>query len=309
VGSVVAPVLSVVIPVYNSSSTLPLLAARLDGVGDLIGEVILVDDGSRDDSWPQILLLLADRATWRGLQLGRNAGQHNALLAGVRAASGDVIVTMDDDLQHPPEEVPGLVAALTDDVDLVYGTAVEEEHGAGRSLSSRIVKRMMRRSLGVVDADHISAFRCFRSHLRDAFADVSDPYVNQDVLLSWGTNRVKAHPANLHQRAMGTSNYRFRALVRHTFNMVTGYSSSPLTFVAYLGSLLSLFGFLSLAFVLGRYIIGETDVEGFTFLASLLSLIAGTQMLAIAILGEYLARVHFRAMKKPAYFVRDDVRG
>ena len=299
--------LSIVIPVYNSAATLATLAQRIDGYPDLINEVILVDDGSSDESWRLITELAATRPSWRGLSLGRNAGQHNALLAGIRAAQGDVIVTMDDDLQHPPEEIPGLLDSLAPEVDLVYGVSFEEEHGRARSLSSRLVKRMMRRSLRVDSAVDISAFRCFRTHLRDAFSEVNDPYSNIDVLLSWATNRVAVSRAALQQREVGRSNYRFRTLVRHTFNMVTGYSAAPLRLVAYLGLLLSLLGFASLLFVLTRFVVGGAEVPGFTFLAALLSLIAGTQMLGIAILGEYLARVHFRAMKKPAYFVREEL--
>lgn len=299
--------LSIVIPVYNSVSTLPTLAGRLDGVGDIVDEVVLVDDGSRDGSWHMLVQLASTRPTWRVLRLGRNAGQHNALLAGIRVAAGSVIVTMDDDLQHPPELIPVLQAALTDEVDLVYGVAAEEEHGKARSFSSRMVKRTMRQTLGVAQADDISAFRMFRAHVREAFADANDPYTNIDVLLSWATTRIVSCPVQLELRQVGSSNYDVRGLVRHTFNMVTGYSAAPLRVVAYLGVMLSLLGFGSLAYVLTRYIIGDSEVQGFTFLAALLSLIAGTQMLGIAVLGEYLALVHFRAMKKPAYFVRDDV--
>ena len=297
--------LSVVIPVYNSAVTLPDLAGRLDGVLGCDDEVILVDDGSADASWRELSAIVATRPHWRALRLGRNSGQHSALLAGVRAAKGDVLVTMDDDLQHPPEEIATLTSSLTNDVDLVYGVAKVEEHGRARSFSSRLVKRLMRRSLGVADADHISAFRCFRTGLRDAFEAVNDPFVSLDVLLSWATSRVGAAPVDMEQRQTGTSSYGFRKLVRHTFNMITGYSAAPLRAVAYLGLLLSLLGFVALAYVLIRFFLGESDVAGFTFLASLLSLIAGSQMLAIAVLGEYLARVHFRAMRKPAYFITE----
>ncbi len=297
--------LSVVIPVYNSAATLDLLATRLDGALDTADEVVLVDDGSADSSWRELSRIVATRPRWKALRLGRNSGQHSALLAGIRVATGDVLVTMDDDLQHPPEEIGVLVGALTEDADLVYGIAKVEEHGRARSFSSRLVKRLMRRSLGVAEADHISAFRCFRTQLRDAFDTVNDPFVSVDVLLSWGTSRVVAAPVDMTQREVGRSNYGLRKLARHTFNMITGYSAAPLHVVAYLGLLLSVLGFVALAYVLVRFLVGQSDVAGFTFLASLLSLIAGSQMLAIAVLGEYLARVHFRAMRKPAYFITE----
>jgi undecaprenyl-phosphate 4-deoxy-4-formamido-L-arabinose transferase len=299
--------LSVVIPVFNSEPTLGELSRRLADVLSDDDEVIFVDDVSGDGSWQLVSEIVAAHPTWRAIQLGRNSGQHGALLAGIRAANRPVVVTMDDDLQHRPEDIPTLVASLAPAVDLVYGVSSVEEHSAVRSLASRSIKWVLARSLGVSYAEHISAFRCFRSHLREGFAAVNDPYVSIDVLLSWATSRVTATAVLMDQRGSGRSGYTVRALVRHTINMVTGYSAAPLRLVAYVGVLLGLLGFGTLTYVLTRFALGDTTVPGFTFLASLLSLIAGIQMVAIAVIGEYLARVHFRTMRRPSYFVRDEI--
>jgi glycosyltransferase involved in cell wall biosynthesis len=156
------------------------------------------------------------------IRLARNYGQHNALVAGVRAARHDVVVTMDDDLQHPPEEVPRLLAELTEDVDLVYGIAREEEHGVLRSLASRAVKAGMSGAMGVNNAKQVSAFRAFRTFLRNGFDLVNGPHVCVDVALSWGTTRVAAVEVRMDERAEGDSGYTFKTLVRHTMNMVLG---------------------------------------------------------------------------------------
>ena len=303
----VAPRLSVVVPVFNGERTLGELAERLGRVLSAGDEVIFVEDVGWDDSWSVITDIIAAHPGWRGLQLGRNSGQHGALLAGIRAAINPVIVTMDDDLQHRPEDVPDLVAALLPNVDLVYGVSRIEEHGAGRSFASRFVKRLLKQALGVAHAEDIGAFRCFRTQLREAFATVNDPYVSVDVLLSWSTSRVTSAPIDMLKRESGSSGYTFRGLVRHTINMITGYSAAPLRIVAYLGLLLGLLGFVTLVYVLVRFFLGDTTVPGFTFLASLLSLVGGIQMIAIAVIGEYLARVHFRTMRRPSYFIRSEI--
>src|SRR5690349_2378085 len=180
---------AIVVPGYRSGDTLPVLVERVSAVMSGVAttyEIILVVDGSPDDTWPVAQALALRGGPVRAIRLARNYGQHNALIAGVRAARYDVVVTMDDDLQHRPEELPALLAALTDDVDLVYGVAHEEEHGRLRSLASRVVKAGLAREL--------SAFRAFRTFLRNGFDLVNGPHISVDVALSWGTTRVRTVP-------------------------------------------------------------------------------------------------------------------
>ena len=297
--------LTVVVPVYNAEQTITRLAEELQRHLPDGSEVIFVDDGSRDRSWELARSLATENTSWKAIRLGRNFGQHAALLAGIRAARHDVIVTMDDDLQHRASEVQLLLSQLRPGTDLVYGVARAEEHGAMRSLSSRVVKRVLRLSMGVPYADRISAFRAFRTMLRESFQAVSDPFISIDVLLSWATDKVDHIEVDMDLRTAGQSNYTMRKLARHSFDMVTGYSAAPLRVVAHLGMLLSVVGFSALTYVLVRYFAGTTEVAGFTFLAAMLSLTAGVQMLAIAVIGEYLGRIHFRAMRKPAYVIAE----
>jgi undecaprenyl-phosphate 4-deoxy-4-formamido-L-arabinose transferase len=302
--------ISVVIPVYNSAPTLGVLLRRLTAVLDQHGrpyEVLLVNDGSRDESWARIGELGQQYARLRGINLMRNYGQHNALLCGVRAARLHNIVTMDDDLQHPPEQIPQLLSRLDEGFDVVYGTPQLEQHGLLRDLASRITKLALQSAMSASTARSVSAFRAFRTQLRDAFATYQSPYVSLDVLLTWGTTRFTAIPVQHEPRRIGKSNYTFRKLVRHALSMITGFSVLPLQLASIIGFGFTILGILILIYVLGRYLIQGGGVPGFPFLASVIAIFSGAQMFALGIIGEYLARMHFRMMDRPAYTMREQV--
>ena len=305
-GSLLAS-LSVVIPVYNSEQSLPTLLARLDALLWQLAhryEVVLVNDGSRDRS-AQILDECSRTFRWmRVIHLMRNFGQHNALLCGIRNVSGEVIVTIDDDLQNPPEEIPTLLAKLEEGHDVVYGFPREEGHGFLRNLASRITKISLQQAMGVEAASRISSFRAFRAPLREAFEDYRGAFVSIDVLLSWGTTRFGAVPVANPPRTLGTSNYTIGKLIFHAMNMMTGFSTLPLRIGSLVGFVFALFGFLVLAFVVTRYFVAGGNVPGFAFLASMISIFSGTQMFALGVIGEYLGRMHFRLLDRPSYAVR-----
>lgn len=199
-------------PVYNSENSLPELVARnapvLSDLADQF-ELILVNDGSRDGSW-QVVEELVTRYKWvRGINLMRNYGQHNAILCGIREAHYEVIVTMDDDLQHPPEEIPRLLAKLSEGYDVVYGTPQTEQHGLWRDMASRLTKMTLLIIMGAEVARSVGPFRAFTAHLCDAFADYRGAVVSIDVLLTWATTRFAAVPVSHTPRQAGMSNYTF----------------------------------------------------------------------------------------------------
>jgi glycosyltransferase involved in cell wall biosynthesis len=302
--------LSVVIPVYRSEAILAELVRRLEPV--LIAnaetfELVLVNDSSPDRSW-DVICDLAGQYSWiRAINLMRNYGQHNALLCGIRAARYDVIVTMDDDLQHPPEEIPKLLAKLAEGYDVVYGTPEEEQHGFGRDFASWITKLALQNVMGAEIARKVSAFRAFRSEVARAFAHYGGAFVSIDVLLTWGTNRFSLVPVRHEQRKSGVSGYTIRKLVNHAMNMMTGFSTVPLQFASVVGFFFTLFGVGVLAYVVGRFLLTGGSVPGFPFLASIVALFSGAQLFALGIIGEYLARMHFRMMERPSYVVRESV--
>lgn len=302
------PGVSVVVPVYNSQDSLDLLIERLSPVLASLTdayEVIMVNDGSRDESWSQIEHLAATHSFVRGINLMRNYGQHNALLCGIRQARYDTLVTIDDDLQHPPEEIPSLRNRLGEGYDVVYGTPRQEQHGFWRDMASQVTKLALQSAMGAETARKVSAFRVFRTHLRDAFAAYRSPFVSIDILLTWGTTRFASLPVRHDPRPIGASNYTFRKLTTHALNMMTGFSTVPLQLASIVGFGFTLFGILLLVYVLGRFFIQGGAVPGFPFLASTIAIFSGVQLFMLGIIGEYLARMHFRLMDRPAYTIRE----
>ncbi len=307
-----SPTLSVVVPVYNAEASLPALVLRLESVlreHSSRFELLLVNDGSRDDSWKVVQDLVARHGWVRGIDMLRNYGQHNALLCGIRAARHEFIVTMDDDLQHPPEELPKLLARLVPACDVVYGPPERQRHGLLRDLASQMTKIVLQSSLGAKNARSVCALRVFRSCLREAFAGYSSQYVSIDVLLSWSTTRFDFVTVRHEERRFGQSNYTYRKLAAHALNMVTGYSALPLKLASWVGFLFTLFGLGVLAYVLLSYLLHGSPVAGFPFLASIIAVFSGAQLFALGIIGEYLARIHFRMMDRPTYAVRSHIGG
>ena len=301
---------SVVVPVYDSESSLVPLLNRLDATLESIArrfEVILVNDGSRDQSWTVITREAAARTRVTGIDLSRNYGQHNALLCGIRAAQYELIVTMDDDLQNPPEAIPTLLERLSQGHDVVYGAPEHEVHGVWRDIASRTTKLVLGNVLGADTARQVCGFRAFRRDLRSAFDNFDGPAVNLDVLLTWATTRFSAVRVPHEPRNLGHSNYTFARLMTHALNMLTGFSTGPLQLATLLGFCLSMFGAILLAIVLARYVIHGVLVPGFTFLASVIVIFSGAQLFTLGVIGEYLARMHFRIMQKPSYSVRTSV--
>jgi glycosyltransferase involved in cell wall biosynthesis len=300
--------IAVVIPVYRSERILPELIRRLSEVLANISprrEIILVNDCSPDGSWEAILQLAAVHPEVKPINLMRNYGQHNALLCGIRSASYDVIITMDDDLQHPPEEIPRLLAELSRGFDVVYGVPQREEHGLLRDLASMTTKIALQRVMGAEIARRACAFRAFRREVAASFAHYEGYFVSIDVLLTWGTNRFSAIAVNHQPRAEGTSGYTFRKLVTHAMNMMTGFTTMPLQMASWVGFGFTMFSLCVLLYVALRYLVSGNPVPGFPFLASIVGLFSGAQLFALGIIGEYLARIHLRSMQKPPYVVRE----
>jgi undecaprenyl-phosphate 4-deoxy-4-formamido-L-arabinose transferase len=300
--------ISVVVPVYNSEGSLTPLVERLVAVLPSVAEeweILLINDGSRDRSWDVIRELAARYPRVQGTRMQRNFGQHNALLAGIRAARYAITVTMDDDLQHQPEEIPKLLARLAEGPDVVYGTPITLPHSVWRNFFSRFTKRALGFAMHIDTIVDIGAFRGFRTELRDAFQAYNSPEVIIDVLLSWGTSSFASVKCQHLPRTIGRSNYTLPKLINSAMFMLTGYSTAPLRLASSVGFLFTLFGFGLLAYVLVRYFISGTSVPGFPFLASAIAIFSGAQLFALGIIGEYLARIFNRSVERPVYVVKE----
>ena len=299
--------ISLVCPVYCSAQTLRILVneicTSLNGAYKF--EILLIDDRSTDSSWLEILQISKENSAVRGIRLGRNVGQHGALLAGIRSARFDKIVTIDDDLQNPPSEVIKLVQALDSNGGVVYGVSADVKQKMWRRASSIGAKQLFKKFLGFDSAVDISSFRAFETNLRDAFSGEIGPSVSIDSLLTWSTSTFCSIDVQHHPRLQGKSHYSFRKLVRFMIDTATGYSVVPLRLATTLGSIVTIFGFVMFLWVTIRPLLTGVTVPGFPLLAASLAIFSGTQLLVLGILGEYIGKMHFRVMNKPSYVIVD----
>jgi len=302
---------SIVIPVFNSTESLiavvhacqqTMLQIQMDY------EILLVDDGSSKVTWHTISGIAKSDPKVTGVRLGRNYGQHSALLAGVRAAKYEYVITIDDDLQNPPDQIPVVLEPLLKgSADVVYGVPMETAHSGWRRLSGKWVRGLLTKALGVQEAADLSSFRGFKTGLRQGFAVNLGPGVSLDALLAWTTNQFTAVPVRHAERQHGSSNYSLKKLFRFALDTVTGYTTVPLRIVSVLGFVTAGFGFLLMSFFVLLPFFQGISVQGFPFLASTIILFAGIQLITLGVVGEYLSRMHFRVMNKPEYFVIETV--
>lgn len=302
---------SVVIPVYRSEAMLPQLVERLQAVLQqhcTQFEVILVNDCSPDNSWA-VIQDLSNQHSWvRGIHLMRNFGQQSALLCGIRAAQYEIIINMDDDLQHQPEDIPKFLDKLAQGYEVVHGVPQELAHSATRNWAANLTKRMMVRVLNIPYARQIYPYRAFRAYLRQAFEHYDSPYVNIDALLSWGSNRFSQVSIVHHSRQQGASGYTFGKLVNYAVNLITGFSVVPLRLASLLGLVFMGLGFVLIVYVVGVFLFVGRVVPGFLFLSVTVLLFSGVQLFVLGIIGEYLARMFVRTMNKPNYVIKETTR-
>jgi undecaprenyl-phosphate 4-deoxy-4-formamido-L-arabinose transferase len=298
--------ISVVIPCFNSEESLGLLVEQLaavlpDCASDY--EVILVNDDGGDGTW-EVIRRLSEQYNWVvGINLMRNYGQHNATLCGTRNARYATTVTMDDDLEHPPSEIPKILAKLAEGHDLVYGVPQSRTKTLYRYLLSWLIRFAIAVATRQRTVRDLSAFRAFRTSLRDAFSDYRSPQVLIDILLGWGTTRVETVTVTMQSRAVGRSNYGFFHMINVALLMWTGYTTLPLRFASLVGFLFVVFGMAVLIYIFTLYFMYGT-LPGFPFLASTIAIFGGVQLFTLGIIGEYLARMFNRSLDQPVYVIK-----
>lgn len=299
--------LSIVVPVYNSAGILGSLLERLTQTIEAITqsyEIILVDDGSRDDSWAVIQslrIIYVDHLV--AVQLMRNYGQHNTLMCGLSVARGEYVVTMDDDLQNPPEEIPKLLAHIKKyELDLVYGCPSNRNHAAWRNLGSTIVWHFYR----TVFRNPVTPtpFRIMHHQLAQSvmFYDLNFTYL--DGLLAWCTSRIAGVEVEHHARAQGSSGYSLGKLLGLALNLYTNFSLIPLQIVSGLGFITAASGFLVGVYYLFQFLASNIAVPGFASTIIAILILGGAQLLALGVIGEYLGRLHLNVNRKPQYVIR-----
>lgn len=299
---------SIVIPVYNSAATLAPLVERLSTVLSALGltfELVMVDDGSEDGSWARLTALQTQHPSHVvAIQLMRNFGQHNAIMCGLRHAGGRFVVTMDDDLQNAPEDVPALLAALRDGgLDLVYGYAARKQHRRWRNAGTFVVRFVHRVVFGT--AVPTTSFRAMRRELVRSILSYDLNYTYLDGLLAWNTQRVGMTPVEHHERPSGRSGYSLAKLLGLGFNLLTNFSLLPLQLVSAVGFTVAIVGLLLGAFYLVQYLGANIAVPGYASTIVAILTLGGLQLLALGMMGEYLGRVHLNINRKPQYTQRE----
>ena len=299
--------ISVVIPVYGPGKCLTELIRRADAACQAVGadpiQFVLVDDNGPGDAWTEICRLAAARKEILGIQLMRNFGQHNAIMCGFKYCSGDIIITMDDDLQHPPESLPALIAALLmQNADLVYGNYDSKKHAAGRNLGSAVINWFFR--LVFRTPVTLTSFRCMRRELVQAVLRYDLNFTFIDGLLAWNTSRIGSVIVPHSARHDGRSGYTLRKLIVLAMNMFTNFSLLPLQMVSLLG-LLAAGGGLFLGFwYLIAAIMNWLVVPGYASTIVAVLVLGGLQLLSLGVIGEYIGRLHLNVNRKPQYVVR-----
>ena len=296
---------SIVIPVYRSSASLAELVSRITATlkPHMEWEIVCVDDASPDDSWARMMALSDSCPQLKCIQLMRNFGQHNAIMCGFRHATGDIVITMDDDLQHEPESIPTLIEhLLKTNSDLVYGVYDAKKHAGGRNLGSWLVNRFYRLVFQMPVT--VTSFRAIRRELVDAILRYDLNFTYIDGLLAWNTRRIEMVSVPHHARVDGRSGYTLSKLLSLAMNVFTNFSLLPLQLVSFLG-LIAAAGGLAMAFYyLLAALFAKIEVPGYASLITAVLVLGGLQLLSLGIMGEYLGRLHLNVNRKPQYTVR-----
>ena len=299
--------LSIVVPVYNGAASVPTLVEALSRVevpGGL--EIVLVNDYSSDDSW-EICRELCRRTdtALTVVNLSRNFGEHNAVMAGLTYARGAHIVTMDDDLQNPPEEVGRLWRYTRDnDFDVVYTYYAEKKHSPWRNTGSRFTNWCADKLLDKPPGLYLSSFRCINAFTAKTIIEHTGPFPYVDGLILQVTQKIGRLEVQHLQRATGRSNYTVSRLLRLFFSMLLNFSVTPLRVAVLVGFGMAALGLLGFLEVLIEAITGGTP-RGWASVMASTSLLAGVQLIVLGLLGEYVGRLFLTANKKPQFVVRD----
>ena len=301
---------SIVVPVYNSEKTLEELYTRIRDVFDHTMkenfELILVDDSSRDNSYEVMEKLHKADSRVKIIQMAKNFGQHPALLCGFSFAKGDFIITMDDDLQHPPEEIPKLAAVIKErsDVDVIIAKYEGRKHNVIRRLGTRVSVYATSRMLNKDPNLEITSFRLMRKFIVDAILQMNVRLPQIGNLLVQTSNRIINVTVHHDERKYGKSGYTFRRLMRDLIYDITTHSALPLIIVRDIG-IISFFASILLGiFYLVRYFVYGVSVEGFTTLVLLLVAYSGLSLLGIGVIGQYLMNILNESRKMPNYIER-----
>lgn len=300
---------SIVVPVFNESANLASLWSRLKPVLDGLDrpwETVFVDDGSRDDSLVILLEIAAgEEGRVRVAELARNFGQHSAILAGFKLSRGEIVVTLDADLQNPPEEIPRLIAAIDEGNDVVGGWREERHDQAYRKYASRLHNRLTSMIVGVPMHDYGCMLRAYRRHIVDTVVDCDEKAAFVPALANTFAKRVAEIPVGHDDRASGTSKYNLFSLAKLSLNLITGFSLIPIQMLSMTGIGISFLAVMMAVVLLAHRLIYGPQEEGALWtLFAVLFFFIGMIFLALGLIGEYAGRIYIEVRRRPTYIIR-----
>ncbi|MXP67996.1 undecaprenyl-phosphate 4-deoxy-4-formamido-L-arabinose transferase [Pantoea sp. Aalb] len=301
---------SIVIPVYNEKESLPELIRRVKAACNKLNldyEILLVDDGSCDQS-NQIITNLANIPNSRiiGILLNRNYGQHSAIMAGFSHTSGDLIITLDADLQNPPEEIPNLVQAAQQGYDVVGTVRQNRQDSWFRRSTSHIINHLIQKFTGKIMGDYGCMLRAYRRHIVDAMLNCQERNTFIPILANTFARTTIELPVAHTEREFGSSKYSFLRLINLMYDLITCLTTTPLRLLSIIGSLIAIVGFIfSLILILLRLLLGAKWAgDGVFMLFAVLFIFIGAQFVGMGLLGEYIGRIYNDVRARPRYFIQ-----
>lgn len=299
---------TVVVPVYRGATSIAELhrrtSAALLATGETF-EIIFVDDRGSADNWPAIQALSASHPEVRGVRLSRNFGQHAATLCGMTRAHGDWIVTIDEDLEQPPESIPTMLAKAREGHSVVYGVNEQRSHAYWRNITSELGRSAFKFAIPSLNRDYTS-FRVIHRSVAKGLERFQSPFTFIDGYISWITNTyatvVVPHDAGLHT----SSSYSLRKLLAHMVNIFVTFSDLPLRIATWLGLGASVGGALWGVTIMAAKLLGLVNVSGYASIMAGMTFIGGLQLLILGIFGEYLGRINFKTASMPLFLVEQE---
>ena len=305
---------SVVIPVFNEQESLPELIRRTSAACEKLGkdyEILLIDDGSSDNS-AQLMMNASQAPNSHivSILLNRNYGQHSAIMAGFSHVTGDLIITLDADLQNPPEEIPRLVATADEGFDVVGTVRQNRQDSVFRKTASRMINHLIQRTTGKAMGDYGCMLRAYRRHIVDAMLHCQERSTFIPILANIFARRATEIPVHHAEREFVDSKYSFMRLINLMYDLVTCLTTTPLRMLSLLGSVIAATGFiLSILLVVLRLTLGpQWAAEGVFMLFAVLFTFIGAQFIGMGLLGEYIGRIYNDVRARPRYFVQHVIR-
>ncbi|WP_275099271.1 glycosyltransferase family 2 protein [Sedimenticola hydrogenitrophicus] len=300
--------LSIVVPVYRSAAILSLLVETIQQemrAANLLDsfELLLVNDASPDNSWQVIRKLATQYPFVKGISLRRNFGQHNATMAGMNHAIGDIVVIMDDDLQHPPEAIIRMIGAINEGYDVCYTHYLNRQHATWKKLGSRFNDLVATRLLGKPKGLYLSSFKAIRKKVVEEVIKYNGPYAYLDGLILDVTQSITTINIEHEARHEGEGNYNLRRSLSLWLKMATSFSVFPLRMASFMGFILAGFSMMMIGYVAVQKMLHPEISAGWTSLIATILLIGGIQTLCIGMVGEYLGRTYLKLNGKPQFVV------